>query len=222
MRSPVTVPLLLSACLSVPVLISLAGCDGDGPSTTGGGGSSTSTGLSCQLEYIGDKDAPIEMEIVALDPQYDAQPLAGGGDLSILYPPQGGRVTFVGVRAKNLDPCAVRLGGSLRDPATEQVRIDTRTINLDPTDDGWGASDPTDISTFSNIPVCPNSWASTDVFDQSFTLAVTLRDKDGKETKSEIDVVPRCNETATLNGVNLQKECTCQCKQGYVTGEMCQ
>ncbi len=209
----------LAAALSFPG--TLTGCDsGDG--TGGSGGSGGSGGDACQLEYVGDKDAPIEMEILTLDPDYAAQPFTAGGDASILFPPQGGRVVFVGVRAKNLDPCAVRLAGALRDPATDQVRIDTRTVNLDPTTDGWGTSDAGDISTFSNIPVCPNNWAATDVFDQTFTLVLSVRDRDGKEAKTEIDMVPRCDEVSTVDGQNLQKECLCLCKQGYVTGEVCQ
>ena len=213
-------PLVLPPLLAIPLALSLAlaGCDsGDGTSSGGGNG-----GDSCQLEYVGDKDAPIELEVMTLDPDYVAQPFASGGDASILFPPQGGRVIFVGVRAKNLDPCAVRLAGALRDPATMQVRIDTRTVNLDPTEDGWGTSDAGDISTFSNIPVCPNNWASTDVFDQTFTLVLSVRDRNGKEAKTELDLVPRCDEVSTVDGQNLQKECLCICKQGYVTGEMCQ
>lgn len=216
MRPFVLSPLALAAPLALS--IALAGCDsGDGTSSGGGNG-----GDSCQLDYVGDKDAPIELEVVTLDPDYVAQPFASGGDASILFPPQGGRVIFVGVRAKNLDPCAVRLAGALRDPETMQVRIDTRTVNLDPTEDGWGASDAGDISTFSNIPVCPNNWASTDVFDQTFTLVLSVRDRNGKEAKTELDLVPRCDEVSTVDGQNLQKECLCICKQGYVTGEMCQ
>jgi hypothetical protein len=208
----------LAALLCLP--LALAGCPGGEDGTGGAAGAPD----SCTLEYIGDKDAPIEMEIVTLDPQYEAQPFTSGGDVSILFPPQGGRVVFAGVRAKNLDPCAVRLSGAVRDPASGQVRLDTRTVNLDPTDDGWGASDPGDISTFSNVPVCPNNWASTDVFDQPFTLVVSVRDRAGKERMTELDVVPRCDETSTIDGQDqdLQKECLCICKQGYITGEMCQ
>jgi hypothetical protein len=211
----------LAAILALPIAV--AGCDSsDGSAGSGGSGGAE----LCQLEYIGDKDAPIEMELVTLDPDYTAQPLASGGDVSILFPPNGSPLVFVGVRVKNLDPCAVRLGGAIRDPATSEVRLDTRTVNLHPTEDGWGTSDPSDISTFSNIPVCPNSWASTDVFDQTFWLDLDVRDRDGKEAQTDpmvlLEVVPRCNETKSLNGQDLQKLCLCLCKAGYITGEMCQ
>jgi hypothetical protein len=221
MRSPLICSPLLPAILAFP--IALSGCDGaDGSSGPGGGGEGGAA--ACQLEYIGDKDAPIEMEIVTLNPDYQAVPFEDGDDASILFPPQGGRVIFVGVRAKNLDPCSVRLTGALRDPATSKVMLDKRTVILDPTEDGWGTSDPTEISSFSNIPVCPNSWASTDVFDQSFTLEITLTDRNGKEAKLDPprSVVPRCDETKIVDAQDLQKQCQCICKQGYITGEMCQ
>lgn len=202
------------------LLGTLGGCDSN-DGTSAGGAAGAGGGDSCKLEYIGDKDAPIELQVVTLDPTYTAQPFEAGGDASILFPPQGGRVIFAGVRARNLDPCAVRLSGAVRDPASSQVRLDTRTVNLDPASDGFGESDPGDISTFSNVPVCPNSWATTDIFDQTFTLVINVRDRNDKEQMIELDVVPRCDETGTEGGQDLQKECLCICKQGYVTGEMC-
>ncbi|MEZ4298490.1 MAG: hypothetical protein R3B70_26295 [Polyangiaceae bacterium] len=201
------------------VAVTLPGCPEETTEPPADGGSE---GGACKLEYVGNTDAAIELEVVALDPDYVAQPFVEGGDLSILYPPQGGRVVFVGVRAKNLDPCAVRLTGVLRDPASMQVRVDTRTVNLDPTADGWGESDAGDISTFSNIPVCPNSWAETDVFDQTFTMEVHVKDRTGKEADAIFNAVPRCNEAKVVDGLDLQKDCLCICKQGYITGEMCQ
>ncbi len=128
---------------------------------------------------------------------------------------------FIGVRAKNLDPCAVKLSGAVRDPMTMETRLDTRTINLEPTDDGWGASDETDISTFSNVPVCSNNWASTDVYDQTFKAIVSVTDRSGKKGTATLDVVPRCDEVKMVDGQDIQKDCLCICKLGYVTGQPC-
>lgn len=201
----------------------LGGCPNDPPEPPGDAGSDAQ---GCQLDYVGDEKADIELEVITLDPEYSASPLAVGGSTSILIPPQGGRVIFAGVRAKNLDPCGVRLAGAVRDPASNQVRIDTRTLNLDVADDGWAQSDETDISTFSNIPVCSNNWAETDIFDQTFTLVVSVRDRSGKEAKAEIAMVPRCDEKKIVEldsgkKIDIQKECLCTCKLGYVTGEAC-
>ena len=199
--------------------LSLTGCPEESTEPPADGGSDAST--VCKIPYSGDENADIELSIVTLDPAYKAQPLASGGDASILVPPQGGRVIFVGVRAKNLDPCAVKLAGAVRDPATMATRLDTRTINMDVGADGWATSDETDISTFSNVPVCSNTWASTDVFDQTFTLIVSVTDRTGKKATATLDVVPRCDETKMENGQDVQKDCLCICKQGYVTGEPC-
>ncbi len=192
---------------------SLTGCPNETtePPTDGGPDSP----LGCKLAYVGDENADMVLEVVTLDPDYKAQPFADGGDASILMPPQGGRVIFVGVRAKNLDPCAVKLAGAVRDPANMNTRLDTRTINLDLAADGWGESDETDISSFSNVPVCSNTWASTDVFDQTFKLIVSVTDRKGKKGSATLDVVPRCDEEGQT------AECLCICKLGYVTGQSC-
>jgi len=93
-------------------------------------------------------------------------PVQSGGTVPLVTPPQGGRVIFLGVRATNVDPCAVKITGAIRDPATKQVRVDARTVNLSPSGDGYGVSVDSSISSFANVPVCPNEWASTDAFDQ--------------------------------------------------------
>lgn len=210
-----------AAILALPIAV--AGCD-SGDSSAGSGESGGAE--LCQLEYIGDKDAPIELELVTLDPDYTAQPLASGGDVSLLFPPNGSPLVFVGVRAKNLDPCAVWISGTIRDPLTSEDRLDGRNMRLHPTEDGWGTSDASNISTFSNIPLCPNTWASTDVFDHTFWLDFSVRDRDGKEGQTDprvpLEVVPRCNETKSVGGQDVQKLCLCQCKAGYTAGEMCQ
>lgn len=197
----------------------LIGCPTETNETSTDAG--TDTTIGCKLEYVGDKAADIELEVVTLDPSYKAQPFTDGGDASILQPPQGGRVVFLGVKAKNIDPCGVKLSGAIRDPSTMATRLDTRTVNLDVTADGWAASDETDISTFSNVPVCSNNWASTDVFDQTFKMILSVTDRAGKKASVTYDVVPRCDEVKIDNGQDVQKDCLCICKLGYVTGQSC-
>ncbi|GAC1546919.1 MAG: hypothetical protein NVS3B10_10840 [Polyangiales bacterium] len=138
-----------------------------------------------------------------------------GDDVALTFPPQGGRVIFAGVRATNLDPCAVKLSGALRDETSLNVRVDTRTVNLKPTGDGWGASLDTDISSFSNVPTCPNQWADTDVFDHEFELTLTVTERGGRTATQTLKVKPRCAEPAR------EAECRCICKRGYVLGESC-
>lgn len=175
----------------------------------------------CPVGVLGDTSMPIEFEFRVLHVDGSDAPLADGDDVPLVFPPQGGRVIFVGVRAKNIDGCGVQLTGALRDMSNGQVRIDSRTVNLIPTGDGWGTSAPPSQSissardTYSNVPVCPNQWATSDVFDHEFILEVTVEDKEKRKLTKSIKVTPRCAEPDKL------AECRCICKVGYVLGEQC-
>lgn len=170
---------------------------------------------ACGVEYLGERAKDIELEVTALGAAPPAHAVADGQKVPLIFPPQGGRVIFVGVRARNLDPCGVTLLGAIRDPATRQVRIDKRTVNLASAGAGWGACNDTDISTFANVPVCPNSWATTDAFGRPFQLEVTLTDRDGRSATKTLTVTPECGEPAS------EAECRCICQGGYVLGQAC-
>lgn len=200
-----------AAALLSPLV--LAGCPDDEPpppTTT-----TTTDTATCTLSYLGNPDADPQLEIIALDPEYVSHPVADGADVSILFPPQGGRVIFAGVRATNIDPCGVILTGGIRDTTSMQVRFDIRTVNLPPQPDGWGASLDSEIATFANIPVCPNQWASQDVFDNDYELTVRVEDARGKTAEKVVTVRPVCNETG------FEDECLCICKHNYQLGEVC-
>jgi hypothetical protein len=110
----------------------------------------------------------------------------------------------------------VQLSGSLKDPATGKLMLDGRTVNLKPGTDGYGSSVATNISTFTNIPVCPNQWSSVDAFDKPYDVTVELTDKSGRKATKTVSVTPRCAEAGTL-----KTDCQCICKAGYVLGQMC-
>jgi hypothetical protein len=170
----------------------------------------------CRFPFIGDPEAELEVELIALGPDGKIEPITEGGAVTLMFPPQGGRVLFAGVRARNVTPCGVRLSGALKDPVSEQVRIDSRIINLEVTEEGWGRSAPTDISTFANIATCPNQWSSQDVFGKPHELILTLTEKDsGRKVMKSVNIVPTCNEPGQ------EEQCLCMCKQGYTLGEMC-
>ncbi|MEW5854939.1 MAG: hypothetical protein AB2A00_39550 [Myxococcota bacterium] len=178
---------------------------------------SSSGGGGCRLSPLGDPSQPMEMEVVALQPSGTSVPLHDGDDVSLIFPPQGGRVIFLGVRATNIDPCAARLSGSVKDLTTGQVRVDVRTVNLKDLGGGFGGSSDSNIATFANVPMCPNQWASTAVYDQPFQLEVSLRERNtGREKKVQMNVTPRCNEPG------MEEECLCICKDDYVLGETCE
>lgn len=121
---------------------------------------------------------------------------------------------LVGVRAENIDPCGVELVGSIRDPVTKQVRLDHRTTNLRSTG-AVAESVPEDMSSYANIPACPNQWASSDVDGHLFELTVTVTDRAGRTAEKTLSAQPYCSEPEN------EAECLCICQQGYVLGQMC-
>jgi hypothetical protein len=199
----------------------LTGCPSDPTPTPTQDAAPPPVDADCPVGSLGDTSKPIDFAFRILHVDGTDAPLADGDDVPLIFPPQGGRVIFVGVRATNLDGCGVQLTGALRDPANQLVRVDSRTVNLIPTGDGWGASAPSSQTissardTYSNVPVCPNQWASTDVFDHPFALEVTVTDRAKRKLTKSIQVTPRCAE------VDKMGECRCICKVGYILGESC-
>lgn len=211
--------------LALAVLSSGIGCSPDSDGAAGAGGSSAST---CTREFVGDPSKPLEFEITYRGNDGLVHALAEGGRVPLVTPPQGGKVLFVGVRARNLSPCGVELVGALRDPTTAKVTIDGRSgLTLADDGGGWVASDNGAIANFANISACPNQWASVDIFDKPFSLAVTLTTtgptKLGDDTTIEkrkkevvITVTPDCD--GDTSGATA---CTCVCKAGYSLGQVC-
>lgn len=175
----------------------------------------------CTTGVLGDPMAEMDITLVALRADNVEEVLSPGSPLPLIFPPQGGRVAFVGVRAKNLDGCGVTLVGSVRDGKTGQVRLDGRTVNLNRTSEGFGAtalpgqSLDSAISNYSNIPLCPNQWSDTNVYGTQYELTVSLKDRTGKRGTKTLRVVPTCGEPARLS------ECLCICRGGYMLGETC-
>ncbi|KYF82149.1 hypothetical protein BE11_25680 [Sorangium cellulosum] len=170
---------------------------------------------ACKLGYLGEEGADIQMEVIALDSSDVARPVSDGDGVDIIMPPQGGRVIFLGVRATNLSACGVKLSGSLRDTESGRVMSESRTVNLRPTGDGWGASVDADISTFANVGVCPNNWSGRNMFDEDYEIVVQVTDRDGRKVEQVRQVRPACNEP------EFEVECRCICKHGYILGEAC-
>ena len=207
----------------------VAGCPDDaGPAPVDAGAEAATDGpigSVCSTGYLGDPSADPIVELRALRADGSDVPLNDGDDLAVIFPPQGGRVAFVGVRALNFDGCGMQIVGALRDPATRQVRLDGRTVNLRRQPDGWGVTgrgtstniaDSAEIGDYSNIPLCPNQWAARDLYDQSFELEFVVTDRLKKSVTKKINVVPRCAEPG-----DKEVSCRCLCRNGYVLGERC-
>ena len=208
--------------------VALAGCPGGDDSPPGGDGgleAATDSPTECPAGFLGDPAQEMKVELRALKADGTDVPLNDGDDLAIVFPPQGGRVAFVGVRAINLDGCGVQVTGALRDLGSRQVRVDGRTVNLRKQPDGWGTTgvgtttnieDSAAIGDYSNVPLCPNQWADVDVFDQPFEIEVQVRDRRKKSATKVIKVTPRCAEPGAK-----ETACRCLCKHGYILGESC-
>ena len=196
--------------------LAAAGCGPDGPVPVDAAIDAPADGPhGCQLAFLGDRSKAPEISVTVLGAAPPAVAVADGDTVPLIFPPQGGRVIFAGVRVHNMDPCGAQLGGALRDTQSQQVRLDARTINLLPASDGWGESDATDYSSFSNIPVCPNQWSKTDIYGTSYQLEITVTDRGGRVAGKKLQVTPACAEPDRLN------ECLCICKAGYVLGMSC-
>lgn len=191
----------MRACYTTLVLAAvLAGCQSE-----------------CKLGVIGDTSSPPTLELIALGNDQKTINVTDHGTVPIYLPPQGGRVIMIGVRARNLIACGAQLTGSLRDSSTGQRRLDSRTINLVANEDGSGGTVDGDISTYANIPVCPNQWAQGSVFDSEYTLTVSVVDQAQRTATATIAVVPTCVGGSPA----IEAECRCLCKAGYVLGEDC-
>lgn len=196
--------------------LATATCGPDGPvSPDAGPDAGPDAPHGCTLGFVGDKAKDPELTVTVLGAAAPAVPIADGDMVPLIFPPQGGRVIFAGVRVRNVDPCGAVLTGALRDVQTQQVRLDARTINLLPASDGWGESDATDSSSFSNIPVCPNQWSMTNVYGTAYQLEISLTDCAGRTVSRKLKVTPRCAEPDGL------AECLCTCQGGYKLGMTC-
>lgn len=210
-------------------LIVLAACSSEGSTPPSDAGTEAATDApitsTCPTGVLGDPSRPIQIELRVLGVDGVDKPIVEGGDLPLIFPPQGGRVSFVGVRATNLDGCEIQLTAALRDIATGQIMLDARTQNLERESDGWGTSgrgtttnleDSSALGDYSNIPICPNQWASVDIFDQPFELVVKIQDRFERTATQTIRTTPRCAEPGAREAA-----CKCICKHGYTLGEPC-
>lgn len=193
-----------------------AGASGCGPEPTPPVvDAGTDVKVGCTLPFIGDSTKETELEIIVLKADYTSTPVAEGDSVALIFPPQGGRVIFAGVRARNIDPCSIQLAGALRDLDTAQLRVDARTINLEATSDGWGSSSDADIASFANVPICPNQWSKTNIHGTKYELEVSITDRAKHKVTKKVSVIPACAEPENA------AECNCICKGGYILGEMC-
>ncbi|MEW5855040.1 MAG: hypothetical protein AB2A00_40060 [Myxococcota bacterium] len=198
--------------LCFPVLLALGACSqtSSTPPTVDAGDET-----ACQFSFVGDPAAEPELVLTAMGDDNVVTVLEDGSRVPMMFPPQGGRVVFIGVRARNVDPCGMELVGALRDPVSGLVRLDSRVVNLQPTTEGYSETVPGVISMWANIPTCPNQWARQDLYEQGFQLEFTVVERNGRSTTRALTVTPFCGEVENL------ADCMCICQQGYRLGQSC-
>ncbi|HEY6458797.1 MAG TPA: hypothetical protein VIY73_01565 [Polyangiaceae bacterium] len=217
------------ASLAIVAAFVIAGCSSPspGPPSPDGGpeagpdGADATEETDCPVGFLGDEGGAPAFDIQILEADESVAQIADGASVPMILPPQGGRVIFVGVHATNVDGCELQLTGALRDLTTQEVRVDSRTINLIDTHDGYGVSGlpntsvSSAITNFSNVALCPNEWSPTNIYGTQYGLEVTIQDREGRQVTNKIKVTPECGQPENLD------QCLCICKGGYVLGESC-
>ncbi|HEX4420137.1 MAG TPA: hypothetical protein VH165_19615 [Kofleriaceae bacterium] len=173
------------------------------------GGSDKPTAKSCP---IGDPTAPAELQIVNLEADQATVNLTQASDLvPLVPPPQGGWIVLLGARARNLDGCQLTLTTALVDACTGQIlQVDVRPTQLELGDDGWGVSS---LTTFGNLPVCPQLTATRDLHDVPYIVKVVVEDTHGQKASAQLSIIPTCGTEPS--------RCTCECARDYVMGQSC-
>jgi hypothetical protein len=188
--------LFLRSAGALLVCASFASCSDDAPTT-------------CP---IGDRTQPIEIVAVHWVAGGDIGDLADGGAVDLVRPIQGGKVVYVGVRARNLDGCNAQLTAALRDPSTQQViALEQRPVRLVEGSDGWGRPEST-FDHLANVPACPNAAAARDVDGATWRLELRIEEPGGRMAETALSVVPVC----TLAGET--EECACECDSDFELG----
>jgi hypothetical protein len=176
----------------------------------GGGGNETPDAPQAVPCPIGDLSAPAEMQIIHLDENNAVVETQAMQSVPLIAPPQGGWIVLLGVRAKNLD-CRPVLATALLDTCDNQVlQLDRRSTQLDVGADGWGVSS---LTSFGNLPVCPQLTAARDLNGVPYTIKVSIEDAAGQKATSSLTVVPTCMDGAS--------RCACECNHDYVLGGDC-
>src|SRR5438093_634381 len=78
-------------------------CSDGGGETDPKGSDASPDARPCTAPFVGDKSKAPSVEVIVLGADGTSSTLSDGGTAPLMYPPQGGRVIFAGVRAANID-----------------------------------------------------------------------------------------------------------------------
>jgi hypothetical protein len=164
--------------------------------------------------FAGSEAAPPEMIIVHQTASGTIAVTMAEGTVPLIQPPQGGRVIFVGARARNVDGCPINISSLLRDPCTNRiVGYETRDVLMKPTGDGWIEPEfPDQLANYSNLAACPVGAATRNINGERYVLEVRLTDVAGRTVEQHIPVTPACAQPENRD------ECVCLCRAKFVLG----
>ncbi len=193
----------------VALTLTLAACGGSAADTE------TDLGATCPAGDVGDLSAPPELQLYNQRADGVSTPIVCGETIDMLTPPQGGRVSFIGLRVTNMSACGVKVTSQISEVNGGGSQEDSRTVDLEALEDGWAGSKDGLITTFSHLTMCPNEWSSSDIFDTEYELRVTVTDKAGRQASSTMNITPTCGEPDKL------ESCKCLCGAAYEPGVLC-
>jgi len=164
---------------------------------------------------IGDRTQALELQAQHWTGDGAAVDLADGGAVDLVRPIQGGKVIYVGVRARNVDGCNVQLTAALRDAASDQViALEQRPVHLTAGADGWGVATSL-FDDLANLPLCPSAAATHDIDQATWRLELRLDEAGGRTATTALTIAPRCARADEL------EECRCECDSDYELGQPC-
>jgi hypothetical protein len=170
--------------------------------------------VTCAAGFIGDPSKPPQAVLLYTDGVSQLLSEARAAQaIPLEPPPQGGYVMYLAARVLNMDAC-VEFRGSLIDPVRgTQVGFDARDSTLQRRD-GWGWPDASSNSNLSNVNGCPD-YSVRDIQGQTYTLKMTVADRDGRTVSVTQPIVPTC----MLSDGTTQADCICVCSANYVLGK---
>jgi len=169
-------------------------------------------------EFAGDPALPLEVELSIRDVSGGLTTLADGMRVPLIEGPQGGKHIFVAVRARNLYTGAVELMGLVRDGTVDGqdpiLGLEKRPVDFALAADGWAYPvEPDQLSSYSNIALCPNYKSSRDIYEEAYQVTVEVEDRSGRRGGRALMVTPYCGVPAE------EQSCRCQCAHGYHHGQ---
>jgi hypothetical protein len=166
--------------------------------------------------FVGDVAKAAEFDVVYRTADGELKLAEDMAEVPLIQPPQGGKVLFLGVRARNLDGCGLTLATALVEPDGTVVSLERRPVTLEANAEGWMEPQrPSEASNYSNLPACPRADLARSIEGEVYELRVNITDSAGRKAERSLRIVPMCGEPGLL------ELCHCECSKDYRLGGGC-